>query len=546
MTTYIFRKTNTNFQDSLLLWFGVFFLFGCKIQSQELETGVKKNDSIYIHNDIKTSQRDSILLQYQLKGYLNVSYEWNKSKQDSTKFDLILILRKPILWVSVIENAKENSKTISWNDYLKLIDKKRNELELQGRLFDQIHPKDIRIKNDTLFVEWTLNERQTRRIDKIVFSESKNFPANFTKRWKKDFEKKTLNQKNLDRLYQASKSIGFMAPIKYPEVLFTNDSSKVYVSFTKNNWNQAEGIIGFNNDEQGNLKWNGFLDLTLYNTFQMGEKFHLDWRNNGFGQNNLELEIQLPYLFGSKIGTEADLHIFRQDSTFQTTNLKWRMSYLWNMETSLFVGIQTTESSDIQNINNNTLQDFENQFYFIGLQYQFRRETIPNLIPTKYMLKLQSGFGNRTTNTQKTNQWNLEFQGQIRWDLDQRNSLFIKGNGFYLQSENYLINELPRFGGINNIRGFIENSIQASTFSSLASEYQLKLGTNFYIHSIIDYGYFEDKSSNLKNNLKSFGIGFGLQNKNSIFHLQFANGIFGNQDFDFQNTLTHLSFKTFF
>lgn len=524
----------------------MFFLFGCKIQSQELETGVKKNDSTYIHNDIKTSQRDSILLQYQLKGYLNVSYEWNKSKQDSTKFDLILILRKPILWVSVIENAKENSKTISWNDYLKLIDKKRNELELQGRLFDQIHPKDIRIKNDTLFVEWTLNEKQTRRIDKIVFSESKNFPANFTKRWKKDFEKKTLNQKNLDRLYQASKSIGFMAPIKYPEVLFTKDSSKVYVSFTKNNWNQAEGIIGFNNDEQGNLKWNGFLDLTLYNTFLMGEKFHLDWRNNGFGQNNLELEIHLPYLFGSKIGTEADLHIFRQDSTFQTTNLKWRMSYLWNMETSLFVGIQATESSDIQNVNNNILQDFENQFYFIGFQYQFRRETIPNLIPTKYMLKLQNGFGNRTTNTQKTNQWNLEFQGQIRWDLDQRNSLFIKGNGFYLQSENYLINELPRFGGINNIRGFIENSIQASTFSSLASEYQLKLGSNFYIHSIIDYGYFEDKSSNLKNILKSFGLGFGIQNKNSIFHLQFANGIFGNQNFDFQNTLTHLRFKTFF
>lgn len=546
LTIYIFRKTNTNFQDSLLLWFGVFFLFGCKLHSQELKIGVKKNDSTYIYNDIKTSQRDSILLKYQLKGYLNVSYEWNKSKQDSTKFDLILILRKPILWVSVIENAKENSKTISWNDYLKLIDKKKNELELQGRLFDQIHPKDLGIKNDTLFVKWTLKERQTRRIDKIVFSESKNFPANFTKRWKKDFEKKTLNQKNLDRLYQASKSIGFMAPIKYPEVLFTNDSSKVYVSFTKNNWNQAEGIIGFNNDEQGNLKWNGFLDLTLYNTFQMGEKFHLDWRNNGFGQNNLELKIQLPYLFGSKIGTEADLHIFRQDSTFQTTNLKWQMSYLWNMETSLFVGIQTTESSDIQNINNNTLQDFENQFYFIGLQYQFRRETIPNLIPTKYTLKLQSGFGNRTTNTQKTNQWNLVFQGQIRWDLDQRNSLFIKGNGFYLQSENYLINELPRFGGINNIRGFIENSIQASTFSSLASEYQLKLGTNFYIHSIIDYGYFEDKSSNLKNNLKSFGIGFGLQNKNSIFNLQFANGIFGNQDFDFQNTLTHLSFKTFF
>lgn len=546
LITYTFSKTSNHFHNSFQIWLGVILLLGCKIHSQEKEIGFNKNDSIIEYREINTTQRDSILLQYQRKGHLNLSYEWSKSKQDSTKLELKLYLRNPVRWVSLNQNSRENFKTISWEEYIKLISEKKSKLELQGKLFDQIQPKDISIKSDTLFVEWKLKERELRKIDKIVFSESKNFPTNYQKRWKKDFEKKTLNQKNLDRLYQASKSIGFMEPIKYPEVLFTNDSSKVYVSFTKNNWNQAEGIIGFNNDDQGNLKWNGFLDLTLYNTFQMGEKFHLDWRNNGFGQNNLELEIHLPFLFGSKIGSQAELHIFRQDSTFQTTNLKWKMEYLWNMETSTYFGIQTTESSDIQNTNNNILKDFENQFYFFGLQYQYRREIVPNLIPTKYMLKLQSGFGNRTTNAQKTTQWNLDFQGQIRWDLDQRNSLFIKGIGYYLQSENYLINELPRFGGINNIRGFIENSIQASAFSSLASEYQLKLGTNFYIHSIIDYGYFEDKSSNLKNNLKSFGFGFGLQNRNSIFHLQFANGIFGNQNFDFQNTLTHLSFKTFF
>lgn len=521
------------------------------IKSHSQEVAIKKSiaDTIisFKTNPKKNlqTQIDSLLNFYQEKGYLNISYEKKNTDSDSNPHTIIVSLKNKVNWVMVQEKEKFE-QLMPWKDYLTYREKKKSQFEIQGRLFDQIIISEINIIDDTLFIQWSENERKTRKIDKIVFTESKSLPKNFQKRWNKDFSNKTLNQKNLDQLYQTIKSAGFIEPVKYPEVLFTNDSSKVYLAFTKNNWNQAEGIVGFNNDEQGNLKWNGFLDLTLYNTFLMGEKFHLDWRNNGFGQNNLELEIDLPYLFGSKFGTQADLHIFRQDSTFQTTNFQWKLEYLWNMETSIFAGIRTTESSDIQNLNTSNLQDFENQFYLLGLEYFYRREAVPNLIPTKYRLNLQTGFGSRSTNLQTTNQWNVDFHGQIRWDLDQRNSLFVKGVGFYLQSENYLINELPRFGGINNIRGFIENSIQASAFSCIATEYQFRLGNNFYLHSIIDYGYFEDKSSNLKNDLKSLGFGFGLQNRNSIFHLQFANGIFGNQNFDFQNTLTHLSFKTFF
>ena len=55
-----------------------------------------------------------------------------------------------------------------------------------------------------------------------------------------------------------------------------------------------------------------------------------------------------------------------------------------------------------------------------------------------------------------------------------------------IESETYLSNELIRFGGINSIRGFEENSIDASRLGVLASEYRYQLSPNLYIHSIIE------------------------------------------------------------
>ncbi len=44
-------------------------------------------------------------------------------------------------------------------------------------------------------------------------------------------------------------------------------------------------------------------------------------------------------------------------------------------------------------------------------------------------------------------------------ELNSKNSIFIKNQSYYLQSDSYVINELYRFGGINSIRGFNENSL---------------------------------------------------------------------------------------
>jgi Outer membrane protein len=113
-------------------------------------------------------------------------------------------------------------------------------------------------------------------------------------------------------------------------------------------------------------------------------------------------------------------------------------------------------------------------------------------------------------------------------------------------SDTFITNELFRFGGITSIRGFDENSIDASFFSVLNTEYRYAFNASIYMHSIIDIGYFENQVFLQKEKLYSFGIGLGLQTKAGLFKLNIANGNSNKQDFEFSNTKIHISLTSRF
>ena len=57
-----------------------------------------------------------------------------------------------------------------------------------------------------------------------------------------------------------------------------------------------------------------------------------------------------------------------------------------------------------------------------------------------------------------------------------------------------------------------------------------------FVHSIIDFAYFENQIIALKQKLYSFGIGIGIQTSAGIIKFSIANGNAENQDFNFSNT----------
>jgi hypothetical protein len=418
-------------------------------------------------------------------------------------------------------------------------------LEKKGYSLANLQLINQRKIGHNLFSELRLNLNSKRNITDIAIVGYDKFPTGIKKAITKKAKKATFNQENLKQINEEFSKLQFVNQLKYPEILFTTDSTKVFVYLEKSKPNKFDGFIGFSNDDKSKLTFNGYLDLQLQNILNSGEKFNLYWKNDGNQQTSFNLGTEIPYLFKSPIGIKANLRIFKQDSTFQNTITDLNLGYYFSYNTKAYLGYQKTNSVDIQNTNSFSLNDFTNTFFTSSFEH-VNYATDNFIFPERTKVFAKVGLGNRTISSAKSNQFFGQLELNHYFELNQKNSIFIKNQSFYLQSDSYVINELHRFGGINSIRGFNENSLQANVFSGIMAEYRYLVAPNLYVHSITDYGFFQDKTAGIDDKLLGLGFGFGLFTKNGLFNLIYANGSTSEQTIKLSNSIVHISFKTNF
>lgn len=534
--------------------------FQLKITGQN-ERETKIIDSIgYLvkHKNTKSiiDENNSFYEKLNNKGYTDCKLLENNKTNDSI-FKFIYSLGKKIKTINIYI-GKEFQENISnlyefKNDTL-ILPFEENELflntilrKLESNGFSMAKVTLINIQKNTDFLtaELSITKAIKRKVNDIVINGYDKFPIGHKKNLIRLYRNKIFNQKNLDRLYNDIEKFRFVKQSKFPEILFTKDSTKIYVYLEKTKTNTFDGFIGFNNDENKKLVFSGYLDLELNNILNTGEKLSLYWKSNGQDQKTFNFGVELPYLFKSPIGLKAELNIFKQDSTFQNTKTGINFGYYFNYNSRLYLGYQSTESSDIQNINSSSLSDFNNSFLTTSFEFiDFKNDDF--LFPEKTHFDLKIGAGKRDSKILSDNQFFGSLLLKHNLYLNEKNSVNIKSQNFYLQSGTYIVNELQRFGGINSIRGFIENGLQGNVFSSLLSEYRYLLSTGLYAHSIIDYAYIQDKTSNSNQNLLGIGFGFGLLSKNGLFNIVYANGSVNNEAIKLSNSIVHISFKAVF
>ncbi len=418
-------------------------------------------------------------------------------------------------------------------------------LEKKGYLLANLKLVNQRRKENNLLSDLHLKLNSKRKITDIVIVGYDKFPTGIKKAITKKAKKATFNQENLKQINEEFSKLQFVNQLKYPEILFTTDSTKIFVYLEKSKPNKFDGFIGFSNDDKSKLTFNGYLDLQLQNILNSGEKFNLYWKNDGNSQTSFNLGIEIPYLFKSPIGIKANLRIFKQDSTFQNTITDLNLGYYFSYNTKAYLGYQKTNSVDIQNTNSFSLNDFTNTFFTSSFEH-VNYATDNFIFPERTKVFAKVGLGNRTISSAKSNQFFGQLEFSHYFELNQKNSIFIKNQSYYLQSDSYIINELYRFGGINSIRGFNENSLQANVFSGIMAEYRYLVAPNLYVHSITDYGFFQDKTTGTDDKLLGLGFGFGLFTKNGLFNLIYANGSTSDQAIKLSNSIVHISFKTNF
>lgn len=388
---------------------------------------------------------------------------------------------------------------------------------------------------------------QKRHISSITIKGYEKFPKSFLKHYLKIKPNQTFDLTTIKKKADQLNNLRFANQIKSPEVLFTKDSTTLYIYIEKSKSNMFDGFLGFGTNEETNkLDLNGYLNLSLTNNLNFGESFGLQYKSTQGNQKLFQADVNMPYLFKTLIGVDLQLYIFKQDSSFTTVNQSVKLNYQINSKHKLFSGIKSSESNNLLNIaTSGSVSDYKSNF--ITIAYQFTKPQYYNfLFPVNTTLLFETGFGNRKTleTTEKQTQFNLD--AFKIFNFNQKNSFYLRINGSSLLSESYFENELSRFGGINSVRGFNENSILATSYAFMNTEYRLLLSPTIYIHSIIDIASFENKITNTDEKLYAYGFGFGILSKAGLLKLNFANGKTSNQKFKFSNSQVHLSLTASF
>ncbi len=470
-------------------------------------------------------------------------------KKYSAFFSFNDLIEKAIIRIDSSENATiknikliNNSFEIKISELEPILNSISETLDNQGKSFSKVQLKNIQIKNKTLFADLKINPSEKRTIQKVIIKGYENFPTSFLKNYFRIKPSTIFNQKKMEEISSNSKNLPFIEEIKPPEVLFTKDSTQLFVYISKKQNNSIDGIVNFSSKENGGVLFNGMLDVRFQNIINTGERFEIFWNSIGEERQEFKITTEIPYIFNSIISPEIAFSIYKQDSTFLNTNFKANLKFSLDNFYKLGIQYESESSENLEQLATNNIETFSNNFYGIYFSYTKPRNDVFYL--DKFHFDINPALGKRKTSNDFTNQFKIKTTLSYIWDINPRNSLYIRNETGYLNSDTYLTNELFRIGGANSIRGFNEQSIFTESYTFFNIEYRILTNSSSYLYSITDFGRFSSQKE--QKNALSFGIGYLFNTKNSQININLAAGKNDSTPIDFKQVKLIVNWKNFF
>ena len=517
----------------------------------------KKNHTNYngLQNEI-----NRLKIKLTKDGYIDTTIK-NIHKQNDTLFEAQFILGKRINKIRIYYDSSFNTEYLTTIKHLKdtnFFELKITELEsqlklLNSRIAEQGDPFSTlqlinisKLSSDLISADLKIITNQKRRIDKIIIKGYEKFPKSYIKRFMKLKTGKSFNLNAIKEKVELLEELRFASKIKDPEVLFTQDSTTLYLYIEKTKTNNFDGFLGFGTNENTNkIEFDGYLDLRLINNLNYGETLNLFYKSDEIDQQTFKVDADLPYLFTSPVGLQVGLNIFRKDSTFLNAKQYAKINYQINAQHKIGIGLNSTTSTNLLENDTNILNDYTSNYYSLHYNYT-KPQFYDPLFPINFWFDFSSGIGTRNNDLGKEKQSVFNVDAYKIFNLNNKNSFYMRLNGATLTSDDYLDNELFRFGGINSIRGFEENSLVANLYAVISTEYRYRLSNSIYVHSVIDAAYFENKLIESKEKLYGFGFGLGLLTNAGLFRLNYSSGKTEDRPFKLSDSKVHVSLTATF
>ena len=513
-----------------------------------------------INNDVNNLELTKKIDSIRNQGYFKLEIV-EKIKIDSLKYKIKIDLNQKFENIYLLDKGSminfkdqkikiindERHYQIKINQLEGFLTKTSEDIANKGYPFNKVQLIDIKSYDQVnLYATVNIELNQKRKTDKIIIKGYENFPKAFIKHYLKYSTKDDFNLETIKKKGEEIQKLGFVRQVKDPEVLFKKDSTITYFYLEKVKNNSFDGFIGFaTNEENRKLDINGYMDIRLNNSLNYGEQININYKSTNDSDRFLKTNIIAPYIFNTPFALELNLDLTKKDSAYTKDKQSVGISYLINNKHNVSFHISSLNSTSSLEIANELIKDYKSNFKKI--KYDFKKVNFNDkLIPIKFLTSVEYSSGNRKDNSGTYNQNIYLVRAFNNFNVTEKSIIYINVESFLLNSNNYYLNEMLLFGGINSIRGFEENSIPTNKMFLINSEFRFKLNNDIYINSIIDSAYYENIIEN--NSINIYGVGFGLNiNTNSgVFRINYANGIRKGQDIDLKLSKIHLSFSNIF
>ncbi|MEQ8625587.1 MAG: hypothetical protein RJQ00_00760 [Vicingaceae bacterium] len=524
-----------------------------------------------------------ILQQLYASSYLSASIDSTFINKD----ELILIVNKgePFEWIKLsrgnMDPKAEATIDLSSRLFLNrpfnpkqlaaLYERTVRYYEDNGYPFVSVKLDSIEINDENqISAALHIEKNQFYKIDSILIRGKSGIQEAFLFNQLELKEGMPYHESNINNIATRIQEVPFVSEEKPTEVQFFEEGVKIILNLKKKNASRFDGVLGLlTSEDDGSIELTGDVDLNLINSFNRGENIGLNWRKLKGNSQDLNLKFIYPFFFNTPFGVDFNFKLFKRDTTFLELTTRLGVNYNLRRGELVTLFIENKSSSllsrnsllDPSVSNPLSLGDVSTNSF--GINYQLSRLDY-RFNPTKGLAfigdvsvglkklskisSLEEEFPTIYDDVElNTTQYTGLLKIKYFIPLASRSTILIGNQSAGLFSENIYANELLRIGGLKLLRGFDEESINASSYSIFTLEYRFLLDRNSYLSLFTDGGFYENNADDYINDTP-FGIGAGIsfETNAGIFTFNYAVGKQFDNPIEFQAAKIHFGFVNFF
>jgi outer membrane protein assembly factor BamA len=451
----------------------------------------------------------------------------------------------------LIRNIPFNSREIK-----RILIKLHQAFENNGYPFVNIQFKPIEINVNEIKLLLVVERNQHLTFTKIHIKGDSSLSPQLVSNIIRIKTNDPFNQTKLNEISKKIKQTNYLKEIKTHELLFSEEGVELYIYIKSTPISSINGAIGLQQDPNTDkITLTGDLALKLQNTLKKGELAEFNWRSIQDQTQSMFGHLNYPFLFQSPFGVDGQFALYKRDSTFLETKFTFGIQYFLRGGNYIKAIFQKHNSSLLSGSSSNptfsnlgTVQSINYGLAFVQKQVDY----LPN--PSKgFTFESEFLVGNRKAQKTDTSLVNnaTTYRGELNvayyFPIWKRHVIKIGNIVKLYEAPEIYQNELYRFGGLQNLRGFNEDQIFASTYSIFTLEYRFLIDQNSKAFLFYDQTWYENKSiSYIKDFPFGFGAGFSFGTNLGIFSISYGLGKQFNENIKLKNGKIHFGYTAYF